>query len=88
MKTQYEYIHFVQRERKKGAKTDSWDILSNKSNDVLGTIKWYGAWRQYCLYSMGSCIFNTACLGHIREFIREAMEVRRYGGKSELHNRD
>lgn len=73
METQYKYIHFVLRERKPGIKTDSWDIVNNKSNDVIGTIKWYGAWRQYCFYTMGGCIFNTGCLKNIDTFINKAM---------------
>lgn len=77
MKTQYEYIHFSLHKRKKGAKTDVWDILNNNSNDVLGEIRWYGAWRQYCFYSMGSCIFNKGCLSDIQEFIAAAMQERK-----------
>ena len=31
-------------------KTEIWNILSKASEFILGQIRWYGPWRQYCFY--------------------------------------
>jgi hypothetical protein len=70
-------MNFVRLERKKGAKTDRWEVRNKRSNALLGRIQWHGAWRQYCFFPEGETIFNGACLGHIREFIGELMQMRK-----------
>lgn len=74
MKTQYEYIHFVLA--LEGKKTNIWEILNNNSKVLLGTIRWYGAWRQYCLFSRNA-VLNKTCLDDIKEFMAAAMEERK-----------
>jgi len=58
-------------------KTDIWDILSKSSGFILGTIKWYGAWRQYCFFPSANCVFNTDCMDDIKKMIFELMAQRR-----------
>jgi hypothetical protein len=42
------YLTFKQMPPK--PKTQVWDVLSKKDKSVLGTIKWYAPWRQYCFF--------------------------------------
>jgi hypothetical protein len=38
---------------------------------LLGTIAWYGAWRQFCLYPALGTVFNNGCLNDIQAKIAE-----------------
>ena len=58
-------------------KTEVYDVLSKHQGSVLGHIKWYGHWRQYCFFPSPNCVFNVGCMGDISAFIGELMEERR-----------
>jgi len=58
-------------------KTEIWNILSKSSGYILGQIKWYGSWRQYCFFPSAHCVFNNSCMTDILNFIKELMEDRR-----------
>ena len=49
------------------------DILVNSKlhGDKLGTIKWFGRWRQYAFFPEAGTVFNTECLNDIQSYIRE-----------------
>jgi len=68
MELKYEYVHFVQIENP-GRKTELWECRNNRSGDVLGIVKWYGAWRQYCFFPNRNTIFNIGCLHTTADFI-------------------
>jgi hypothetical protein len=44
-------------------------VLSRSSGIALGTIAWYGAWRQFCFYPEPRTIFNVGCMADISEAI-------------------
>lgn len=75
MKTKYKYIHFALLERK--TKTDVYVCLNNKSNNSLGLVKWYPAWRQYCFYPSPNTVFNKGCMEDINDFITQLMDERK-----------
>mgnify|MGYP001600439388 CR=1 FL=1 len=52
-------------------------VVSKMRGDILGTIRWYGAWRQYAFYPSQGTLFNVGCLEDIQAFIRELMESRK-----------
>lgn len=58
-------------------KTEIWNILSKSSGFILGQIKWYGPWRQYCFYPSPYCVFNNTCMSDVQKFIKNLMEDRR-----------
>jgi len=58
-------------------KTEFYDVLSKSSGFILGHIRWYPAWRQYCFMPSPNCVFNVGCMGDISKFIGELMEERR-----------
>jgi hypothetical protein len=58
-------------------KTEVYDVLSKSSGAVLGHIKWYGPWRQYCFFPSPQTVFNPDCLNHINAFIGEQMAERK-----------
>ncbi len=58
-------------------KTEIWNVLSRSTEFILGQIKWYPQWRQYCFFPSPNSVFNTGCLDHINGFIKELMSKRR-----------
>ena len=58
-------------------KTEIWNILSKPSGLVLGEIKWYGAWRQYCFWPSSRCVFNIDCMDDVKKMIRGLMKQKR-----------
>ena len=52
--------------------------LSNKSKgNVLGIIKWYSLWRQYCFFPDANTIYSQDCLRDIVNFIKKLMKERK-----------
>jgi hypothetical protein len=68
MKTQFQYIHFVQLETR--GKTSVWSCRNTHHGEELGIIKWWGAWRQYCYFPTVEAIYSAGCLQDIQEFIK------------------
>ena len=58
-------------------KTEIWNVLSKSSGFIIGQIKWYGPWRQYCFFPSPFSVFNPECLSHIINFIKELMAARK-----------
>lgn len=63
------YLEFKLSEIK--PKTLVYKVLSKSSDFLLGIIKWYSRWRQYCFFPTEETIFNTGCLLDISTFIEE-----------------
>jgi hypothetical protein len=61
-------------------KTKFFEVINNRSNDMLGYIQYYAPWRQYVFspYSVDeSLVFSTGCLADIQHFINELMKERK-----------
>lgn len=80
MKIEYEYIYFELEEQK--PKTTVWSCRNKNSGDLIGEIKWYGSWRQYCFYPWTNTIFSKGCLEDINTFITILMEKRKIDRKN------
>ena len=50
-------------------RTGKWRITSRSSGADLAEIKWYGPWRQYCLFPINA-LFNATCLESLVDFLR------------------
>lgn len=57
-------------------KTDVWNVLSRSQGSVLGKIKWFSQWRQYCFWPSPNTIFNPECMADISKLIKELMDRR------------
>ena len=69
-----EYMVF--RQVPTNGRTEYWEVVNIRSGGLLGTIHWYGAWRQYCFFPQGDCVFNATCLTHILGFIAKLKRER------------
>lgn len=73
-KKKYKYISFDFVRDSDSGKTSSWVCQNIKSGAVLGGVKWYPAWRQYCFFALDDTVFNKSCLEDINNFIDLATE--------------
>jgi len=78
MKIEYEYIHF--KIARCLPKTRVWNCRGNHGDNLLGEVKWYAGWRQYCFFPAPSTVFNKGCLEDINSFINQCMEQRKNKG--------
>ncbi|GAG95866.1 unnamed protein product [marine sediment metagenome] len=63
------YLEFTIMEQK--PKTKVIGVTSKLHGDILGIIKWYNGWRQYCFYPEQYTIFSMGCLEDIQSYIKE-----------------
>ncbi len=54
-------------------------VRSAEELDVLGRIKWYGAWRQYAFFPEPETIWNPGCLETVNAYIAALMAERSSG---------
>lgn len=54
-------------------------IYSKRWGSLLGTIKWYGPWRQYVLEPQEGTVWNPDCLVAVNAVIRDLMDRRKHG---------
>lgn len=74
--TKNKYLFFLD-ETPEGRKTSVVAVLAARSGDRLGTIKWFGRWRQYAFFPESETIYNPECLKSICEYIEDLMATRR-----------
>jgi len=77
MKTEYEFIRFMEKELPPGRKTKAWWCRDTRHKTDLGTIVWSGAWRQYVFAPAHYTEFSAGCLTDIQDFIGQAMRERK-----------
>lgn len=47
------------------------EVMSKRHRKMkLGTIQWYGAWRQYVFYPEPGTLFNRSCLSDIESMLQ------------------
>jgi len=68
------YLYFKVVEEK--PKTFVWGVYTKQGDELLGQIKWYAPWRQYCYFDFCS-VMAKSCLRDISNFIEEQMELRK-----------
>lgn len=51
--------------------TSIWPVLSRNNGEELGTIQWYGLWRQYTFWPRDRTTFNPSCLDTISAWCAE-----------------
>lgn len=62
------YLEFKRdRRAEEGRKTQVWAVRSAMHGDPLGTIRWFGRWRQYTFFPEPGTTFNPACLTEISD---------------------
>lgn len=52
-----------------GRVTARWGIYSVSGKGLLGTVGWYGPWRQYTFDPVADTTYNVGCLQDIARFL-------------------
>jgi hypothetical protein len=71
-----EYLEFV-RDHPPGRKTPIVVVRSKSSGVVLGSIAWFGRWRQFCFHPKADTVFSIGCMNDIAYVIRDLHNERR-----------
>lgn len=58
-------------------KTVVYKVFTRSDNSLLGTIKWYSSWRQYCFFPLKHYVWNSVCLFDLYKFLCELKESRK-----------
>jgi hypothetical protein len=66
---EYKYLAFVEIQNHKG-RSRIFECRNKRYQDVLGLIKWYPSWRQYCYFPTVQAVYSAGCLDDIANFIR------------------
>jgi hypothetical protein len=75
-----EYVEFRLFEKK--AKTAVYEVVSKSTGEVLGTIMWYGPWRQYTFDPNDNTTWSSGCLKQVIAFLDKLMLERRKEAES------
>jgi len=81
MSLETQYMRFVLADEQK-PKTQVWNVEDVHDGAILGVIRWYGPWRQYCFFpdqsgEPDSLIFSDGCLVDLQSFLKKLMDERR-----------
>lgn len=80
MKTKYKHIYLTKIGRK--TRTSIWECRTLQDG-VLGEVKWYGPWRQYCFFPDGYTVFSAGCMDDINDFMRNLRAAERKEANNE-----
>jgi hypothetical protein len=54
-----------------------WIVKTIKTDEALGFIKYYPAWRHYCFFPMENTVFSDRCMIAIARFIQKLEKERK-----------
>ncbi len=76
-KTEYQFLVFTQLPST--GKTEIWQCWNKHHSVLLGTVKWYGAWRQYCYFTRDDTevVYSIGCMNDICHFINQLKNRRK-----------
>lgn len=67
---QLTYITIHKQSKENNKKTDTY-LVNSESNDIIGKIKWYVAWRKYCFFPEEDTVYENKCLEEISNILIE-----------------
>lgn len=53
-----------------GTITRRWQVFDRRGG-VLGEVKFFGRWRQFCFFPSTNAVFNEGCLADLTKFLNE-----------------
>jgi len=71
----YKYITMIKT--KDLPRTAIFDVYTKSGDAVLGEIKFFPRWRQYCFFPEDDCVFSKGCMVDINDFIVQLEQIRR-----------
>lgn len=74
------YLLFVVGDNR--GKTKVINIINIHHHEVIGEIKWFTKWRQYCFFPYNQTIWNKTCMEDVYKVIHDLMEERKETAKT------
>ena len=75
------YLDFIIPDEAEGVKqpkkTKIIAIINKHHKEIIGEIRWFSRWRQYCFYPYMNTIWNFNCLNDVNSVITELMTERK-----------
>jgi hypothetical protein len=72
----YQYVALRYAGDSPSGKTQVWRV-ETRHGDPLGTVRWFGRWRQYTFQPSPATIYSAGCLTDIADFIQALQAERR-----------
>lgn len=73
----YEYIEVRKAPQDPRRRTPTYVVTNKHSGADLGTIQWYGPWRQFCFFPLAVTVWSNGCLDDVKDAISKAMDESR-----------
>ena len=70
-----EYLCFVEFEKKEKTKVIA--VMNKHHEEIIGMIKWFSRWRQYCFFPTCPAVYNNSCLSDISDFLTQLDKERK-----------
>lgn len=67
-----EYIYFKLKEHK--PKTEVYSVLTRSHDELIGEMRYFAKWRQYCFFPIKDTVYSKECLGDLLLFIQDVLE--------------
>lgn len=65
------WISFIPLGKPENRKTEQWHVVSKERSIALGTIKWFGRFKQYSFEPNPNTVFEKICLRDIADFCED-----------------
>lgn len=75
------YLIFAPLAVRPEMKTRIWAVKP-KTGGIIGTVRWFGPWRQYALFPVMNSIYERQCLRDIADFCERKTKEHRSARKS------
>ena len=70
----YEFIQVQKLRPMQGRKTATRLIVNKRSGDLIGELRWYGPWRQWCFFPCPDTVWSAGCVRDVLDAISRAKE--------------
>jgi hypothetical protein len=70
-----QYLRFIEFEKKE--KTRVIAVMNKYHEEVIGIIKWFSRWRQYCFFPVNETVWNINCLNDVNSVINMLADERK-----------
>lgn len=68
--TPKQWLRFVNTGKSKSGKTDIYEVRHFEDDELLGHIRWHGAWRQYVFEPVDNTIWSHGCSLELANFLK------------------
>jgi len=70
-----EYLRFIDFPPREKTKVVA--VMNKHHEEIIGMIKWFAKWRQYCFFPVNNTVWNINCLNDINSVITMLADERK-----------